>query len=533
MRNEEAVLNGLPAARQGAMRNEGPMQMTVHTPVHVAASPVLTNGTGTSPASETPASQATPATAVATMLSVDVKMDSEVEPEPSPGSESISGEDNSSPTHQGLWKKHVWTAEEDDKLLDLINNCGSKVRWSVVGLQMDGRSGKQCRERWHNHLSPDVHKAKWSADEDRAIVEAVQFYGTRWSEIVKMFPGRTDNAIKNRWNSMLRKEERRRKRVHEELHPPETGTESELKWRRRRLAQPSSLQPVAALRLPVEMGSGPAVGSALMQQLQEVGVAPPCVKPGGRRKRAVQARVDMDAASLFLGTISKIQHENSPAVVPTRPTEMFDSTAVAATPCASSCATVVSAAVTATVFSPTAAPSPISAMPRFPPAKEECEQSLPYQNVPTMHDIETDAALVPAETPASTPNVSLTPSSTVSAATIGVVDSSAPCPKERVLLKRQETEYPGDKENKTLASEALWRISAGARGASPAPSTLGVLSPTADSPCRKAALLSRASDCRWSVEHEGFKSIEAAIAIQALQNSMPQRPTAPAFAAKA
>ena len=88
------------------------------------------------------------------------------------------------------------------------------MRWSVVGAQMQGRSGKQCRERWHNHLSPHVTKSKWTADEDRAIVEAVYTYGTRWAEIVKMFPGRTDNAIKNRWNSMQRKEDRRQKRLH-------------------------------------------------------------------------------------------------------------------------------------------------------------------------------------------------------------------------------------------------------------------------------------------------------------------------------
>eukprot|EP00966_Prymnesium_polylepis_P011372 261957-Prymnesium_polylepis.1 len=180
---------------------------------------------------------------------------------------------------------------------------------------MDGRSGKQCRERWHNHLSPDVRKTKWSAEEDRAIVEAVQLYGTRWSEIVKMFPGRTDNAIKNRWNSMLRKEDRRLKRLQEDTEaPPDSDTK-----RRRRLVQACDMQPAAALRAPVPLGTAPVAGSALMQQLEEVGVAAPVVKPGGRRKRAVQARVDMDAASLLLGTISKINDECAESTPQTAP----------------------------------------------------------------------------------------------------------------------------------------------------------------------------------------------------------------------
>ena len=209
------------------------------------------------------------------------------------------------------WKKHVWTAEEDQRLLELMTRLGGddgkggKVRWSDIGEQMGARTGKQCRERWHNHLSPQVTKAKWTAEEDRAIQDAVNLYGTRWSVIVKCFPGRTDNAIKNRWNSMLRKEDRQRKRKEEAEAAGADGADGEPKPRRRRLVPPAEAVPaygLLALPAPKE-----AEGSALLQQAARVEVELPTVRPGGRRKRAVQASADVDAASLLLGAATKFQ----------------------------------------------------------------------------------------------------------------------------------------------------------------------------------------------------------------------------------
>ncbi|XP_010549176.1 PREDICTED: transcription factor MYB86 [Tarenaya hassleriana] len=102
-------------------------------------------------------------------------------------------------------RKGLWSPEEDEKLLNHVTKHGHGCWSSVPKLAGLQRCGKSCRLRWINYLRPDLKRGAFSSEEENLIIELHSVLGNRWSQIAARLPGRTDNEIKNLWNSCIKK----------------------------------------------------------------------------------------------------------------------------------------------------------------------------------------------------------------------------------------------------------------------------------------------------------------------------------------
>lgn len=123
-----------------------------------------------------------------------------------PSNNSLSNNHNylSSNTNQVQKKIRLpFKQEEDDLLRKLVEEYGDKD-WALIASHINGRTVRQCRERWQNNLSSSVVKTKWTKDEDRLLKLKYQEFFPKWKLLEEFFPGRTSYNIRNRWNGLTR-----------------------------------------------------------------------------------------------------------------------------------------------------------------------------------------------------------------------------------------------------------------------------------------------------------------------------------------